>query len=226
MRQPDPSAMALSTGDQIRPWQPSDSAVGSRKAATGNMELQLMNEIKERSEGRLLLKSASDKESPSGSHPAAQQLVTELFESIKAKGGESSNNKKQSPLHEKESSSASSNNKHEIDFKANLRKVSKSGGGSQNAKEDISSSSGGNIDFKSNLKKTSISTNPDLNNSNNNGNSRDHELNQKAKDATKIESGGIVDFKAKLKKPKTMVQGTNESSSSACLLYTSPSPRD
>ena len=199
MRPPEVSESA----DQIRPWQPDATNTGAGQK--NNMELQLVNEIKERSEGRL---KASDKvpESPSGGNPAAQ-LVTELFESIKAKGVDSSGKKSMTtPLHEKETS-----NRHEVDFKANLRKVTKNTATpAPNTKDENVNSNGGNIDFKSNLKKTSNSSNF---NSEELNNGRDHEGQKAGKEeASKVESGGIVDFKAKLKKPKTMVQGLSEPS--------------
>ena len=170
-------ATGIGSSDAIRPYKKSD------------MELKLLNEIRERSESKKSpVKEAAPNRgataapaaipvSGSGSNPAAM-LVSELFESINAK-------KNKPPLPEKVDQAANSapSSTVEIDFKANLRKVSKTV--SDDAEK--SKQSGQQIDFLSQLKKKSADA-------------AKPEVDSEPKD--KEEATNIVDFKSKLRKSK------------------------
>ena len=151
--------------------------------------MKLLNEIRERSD----TKKSPVKEAPpnrgavaaaapvpgsnSGSSPAAM-LVSELFESINAK-------KNKTPVSEKvENVAASSAHSNvEIDFKANLRKVTKTvSDDPEKTKPALQQ-----IDFKSQLKKKSDSAKPEV----------DPEASKDKDDST-----NIVDFKSKLRKSR------------------------
>jgi abelson tyrosine-protein kinase 1 len=158
-----------------------------------NLELKLVDELKSRDAAR---DQHSQSPANEGGNPAAQ-LVTELFESIKAKSSSTTQQppgRAKSPLQEKQSELDDSR-KHEVDFKANLRKVKRPD------PSDQAEPNSHEIDFKSSLKKTNTAE-------------------KKASAAAKADSASrkssaegldesnatnIVDFKAKLKKPKPMV---------------------
>ena len=176
------SSAGPNPGDSIRPYSIKKS----------DMELKLVNEIRERSD----LKKSPVKEVPpgrnstvvgSGSSPAAM-LVSELFESIKAKNSKTPQN------HEKVTEQVSAPSV-EIDFKANLRKVTKSVSDDPEKSKPVQQ-----IDFKSQLKKTS-ETKPEL----------DNELcSQKEKPSlNNDDSPNLVDFKSKLRKSKPEPSPTN-----------------
>ena len=171
------AAIGTNSIEAIRPYKKSE------------MEMKLLNEIRERSD----TKKSPVKEAPpnrgavaaaapvpgsnSGSSPAAM-LVSELFESINAK-------KNKTPVSEKvENVAASSAHSNvEIDFKANLRKVTKTvSDDPEKTKPALQQ-----IDFKSQLKKKSDSAKPEV----------DPEASKDKDDST-----NIVDFKSKLRKSR------------------------
>ena len=175
-----------SPAEPIRPYQsltsPSylraaTSTSGSTKA---KLELKLVNELNSTEESGPAAPYRSGNPATSGgkhettggeSNPAAQ-LVSELFESLKAK----SVRKPTSPLQEKKENLEMGKN--EIDFKANLKKVKRR---DEDQMEDRDQHE---IDFKSSLKKTG-----------------EKNVIAKSISNEEGEVGtGIIDFKAKLKK--------------------------
>ncbi len=109
----------------------------------------------------------------------AAQLVSELADSLKTK---SAANNPPTP----KASSQNEDKSHEIDFRANLRKVSNSNANSK--QEETSTSNPHEIDFKASLRKRSA-----------------EEPSSKKDDdnSQQDDSGGIVDFKARLRKPRS-----------------------
>ena len=177
-----PPAPPAKSEDAIKPFM--------NEKVQRNMESQLLNEMSQQEK----LMAASMETSGGASNTPADMLVSELFESFKAKSS------KPTPksLTESHPTYENAEAKQEIDFKANLRKVKKTIedeplGAKANA------SPAPPIDFKSNLKKTSdpsvgspITTKP-----------------------LEPESGNIVDFKAKLRKsakPETQTPSKEDSS--------------
>lgn len=195
-----------SSSDAIRPF------VAATKQE--DLELKLVNEIhdaKESSPSQQPNKAIS----PSNNSPAAM-LVTELFESLKAKSGKASNMPaavEKPPME----------NQHEIDFKANLRKVKKT-----EEPKNPQPSSPKQIDFKAQLKKKHETDKPveqssiEPPSSNEGGgivdfkaklrkSKPDHSSDQDQDKQTAAEGGGVVDFKARLRK----VSGNNSTTTKA-----------
>lgn len=134
-----------------------------------NMESQLMSEISKKEKDIMEPSSAAGN---TNAAPPADMLVNELFESFKAKSSKSK-------AEARSLAQESPENKQEIDFKANLRKVKKI-----SSEEDSSAKNIAQIDFKSSLKKTGeIAVN-----------------NAKTAAAAAEPETNIVDFKAKLRK--------------------------
>jgi hypothetical protein len=147
----------------------------------------------------------------STSSPAAM-LVTELFETIKAKSNTPSNNRIPTPEKMVELSTALDEKHHEIDFKANLRKVKKPNNGEDSDKKNISSTPK-HIDFKSQLKKTeSTYANPEPSKPLLSSATKKESVDVREADKSsgekvsralkdeKTDTNPIIDFKAKLRK--------------------------
>lgn len=165
------------------------------------MELKLVHEIRDFSDSKTSpVKESTPSRGATSSNPQSM-LISELFESVKAKGSTS-----KVPLAERVSEPAPTN---EIDFKANLRKVSKI-----NSDEAEKTRTPTQIDFKSQLKKKASSephkeTPTSLDS-----------LSPKDK-SNNDETPNLVDFKSKLRKSKP------ETSTSANLPQNdSPEPVD
>ncbi len=185
---------------------------GSGHAATGgpdairpfnkaNLELKLLDELKATSGGDGSATHSQQQGGGEEGSPAAQ-LVTELAESIKAKGQSKSPSRLSSA---KADSSQDDSKRHEVDFKANLRKV-KRPDSDQDASRVESATNPHEIDFKAGLKKTGNATAPLVTEKPPSGGKVDSQTSvSKGGEADEKSSGNIVDFKAKLKKPKPMV---------------------
>ena len=188
-----------------------------------SMETKLLNEIRGNSsmptcsppppETKTSAATKSSGNSPihngnnDGSHNPAAMLVTELFETIKAKSNTPSNNRIPTPERMVESSNVEDDKHHEIDFKANLRKVKKPDTKDESEK-NISPSTPKHIDFKSQLKKTeSTYANPEISktaSSNKKENVTSGDKNSgpltHTPHDTKTDTNPIIDFKSKLRK--------------------------
>ena len=198
-----------------------------------NMETKLLNEIRGHSASSMPTRSPPPAEvnarasaatkspgnSPThnsnndGSNNPAAMLVTELFETIKAKSNTPSNNRIPTP--EKMVESTLEDDKHhEIDFKANLRKVKKPDTKDESDK-NVTPSTPKHIDFKSQLKKTeSTYANPEISkaavstkkeNSKAGDTEKSLQFGEKishthATNESKTETNPIIDFKSKLRK--------------------------
>merc|ERR1712223_2176908 len=214
-----------SPAEPIRPF---NSFTGGNINQNVNMETKLLNEIRGNSslttcsppppDTRASTAAKSQSNSPThnsnneGSNNPAAMLVTELFETIKAKSNTPSNNRIPTPEKMIESANLGEDKHHEIDFKANLRKVKK-----PNEREDsekqITPSTPKHIDFKSQLKKTeSTYANPEISKlaaANKKDNTvtggKSSTLGEKAShtqalNESKKDSNTIIDFKSKLRK--------------------------
>ena len=179
-----------------------------------SMETKLLNEIRARPsmstcsppppETKTSANAKSSGNSPThngnndgGNNPAAM-LVTELFETIKAKSNTQSSNRIPTPEKMVESSNVEDDKHHEIDFKANLRKVKKPDAKDESEKH-VSPSTPKHIDFKSQLKKTeSTYANPEI--------SKTASANKKESITTEEKNSAIVDKPSlthTLNEPKT-----------------------
>ena len=177
-----------------------------RPFSKAKLEQKLVDELKAKETssgggaggGAHMKQRSCDSAAPPPESGPASLLVCELAESIKSKG-----QRPKSPLLEKQARSCDGDEvkKHEVDFKANLRKVRKPDSeDATNAKSD-SSPNPHEIDFKSNLKKTPKAAAASKTLS---GKSQEKAGNV-GDSARASEEPNIVDFKAKLKKPKPMV---------------------
>ena len=170
-----------------------------RPFSKAKLEQKLVDELKakESSGGGAHQKQQSfDSAAPPSESGPASLLVCELAESIKSKG-----QRPKSPLLEKQTKAGDGDDvrKHEVDFKANLRKVKKPDSDEASHAKLESNPNPHEIDFKSNLKKT-----PKGATSSGSGKLQEKAGNE-GDPARAAEEPNIVDFKAKLKKPKPMV---------------------
>jgi hypothetical protein len=145
-----------------------------------DMELKLVHEIRDFSDSKTSpVKESTPSRGTTSTNPQSM-LISELFESVKAKGSTA-----KAPLAERVSEPAPTN---EIDFKANLRKVSKI-----NSDETEKARTPTQIDFKSQLKKKpSSEPHKETSNSQDNSSPKDKSNND--------ETTNLVDFKSKLRK--------------------------
>ena len=173
-----------------------------RPFSKAKLEQKLVDELKAKeaaggSGGAHQKQPSCDSLAPTASESGpASLLVCELAESIKSKG-----QRPKSPLLEKQPKASDGDDvkKHEVDFKANLRKVKRPDSDEATHAKSETNPNPHEIDFKSNLKKT-----PKAAPSSASGKSHEKAGNE-GDPARAAEEPNIVDFKAKLKKPKPMV---------------------
>ena len=173
-----------------------------RPFSKAKLEQKLVEELKAKEAagssggGAHQKQQSCDSVAPASESGPASLLVCELAESIKSKG-----QRPKSPLLEKQAKAGVGDDvkKHEVDFKANLRKVKKPDLDEAAHAKSESNPNPHEIDFKSNLKKT-----PKAAPSAVSGKSQEKADNE-GDTARAAEEPNIVDFKAKLRKPKPMV---------------------
>ena len=171
-----------------------------RPFSKAKLEQKLVDELKSKEAagsggGAHQKQQSGDSAAPPSESGPASLLVCELAESIKTKG-----QRPKSPLLEKQAKAGDGEDfkKHEVDFKANLRKVKRPDSDEAAHAKAESNPNPHEIDFKSNLKKT-----PKTGPASAPGKSKENAGDER--DATRGDETNIVDFKAKLKKPKPMV---------------------
>ena len=230
-----------------------NSSTPSGATQKASMEMKLLNEIRDNSASSLPtcspihpdthVKNSAPMKSPgispthngnsnngqpneSSSNPAAM-LVTELFETIKAKSTNTTNNRIPTPEKMMESSSSVDDKHHEVDFKANLRKVRRPDEREDSERKNIPTTPK-HIDFKAQLKKTeSTYANPevlkqDVHTANSTGMSESIELgsNRQLTSAERVSrtpainddkqnTNPIIDFKSKLRKSTSKQEQTS-----------------
>jgi hypothetical protein len=210
------------------------------------MEMKLLNEIRDNTASSLPacspihpdthIKTSAPMKSP-GSSPThngtsndgspAAMLVTELFETIKAKSTNTTNNRIPTPEKMMESSSSVDDKHHEVDFKANLRKVRRPDEREDSERKNIPTTPK-HIDFKAQLKKTESTyanpevLKPDVRTSNSKSMSESLESGSnkqftsgerlsrtQASNDDKQNTNPIIDFKSKLRKSTSKQEQTS-----------------
>ena len=240
-----------SPAEPIRPFNSftatnNNSSTPSGAHQKASMEMKLLNEIRDNSASSLPacspihpdthIKTLAPMKSPGSSpthngnsnngNPAAM-LVTELFETIKAKSTNTTNNRIPTPEKMMESSSSVDDKHHEVDFKANLRKVRRPDEREDSERKNIPTTPK-HIDFKSQLKKTESTyanpevLKPDVRTSNSKSMSESLESGSnkqftsgerlsrtQASNDDKQNTNPIIDFKSKLRKSTSKQEQTS-----------------